>query len=220
MQREKAWKVFQYPCIGMYSFIDFSISKHEKYADVLERVKSGETLLDLACGFGQDIRKLVFDGAPPENVAGSELEQSFIDGGYDLFRDRDSLKSKITAGDFFSEDWAGLKALLFDIVYAANFFHLFSWDEQVETATRAVSLLKPKAGSMLFGRQTGVEKAGSIKHPATRSGEMYRHNGDSLKKMFEEVAEKLGTELDIEVSAAAKKAGAKWTMLMFTVTRK
>jgi hypothetical protein len=51
------------------------------YQQVLERVKNGENFLDLGCCLGQEIRKLVFDGAPSVNTYGSDLHGEFISVG-------------------------------------------------------------------------------------------------------------------------------------------
>lgn len=131
-QCDKAWDLYPYPCIGKYSFLDFSISSAPEYPSVPPRVKTGHRILDLACCFDQDIHKLVFDDAPSENICGSELEQGFIDMGYGLFRDRGKLAPKIISGDFSAPASAGLQEGSFNSIHAASFFHLSSWDEQIE----------------------------------------------------------------------------------------
>ncbi|KAK3112009.1 hypothetical protein LTR53_012151 [Teratosphaeriaceae sp. CCFEE 6253] len=187
--RDAAFKLFPYPCIGQYNFMSLSIAKDPQYPSILSRVQRGETLLDLACCFGQDLRKLVFDGAPSTNLTGFELEQGFLDGGYDLFDDRDTFDARMIAGDFFSPSAVelGLEEGGYDMLHAASFYHLFSRAEQVEALTKSLRLLKPQPGSMVFGRQSGVEKPGVLKHPATRSGEMYRHDVESWQTLMEEV---------------------------------
>jgi SAM-dependent methyltransferase len=192
--------VFKYPCIGNYYFLDFSITQSPQYPSVLGRLQQGESLLDLACCLGQDIRKLVYDGAPTDNVFGSELERGFIELGFELFKDQDILGKNFSSGDIFSVDVAGLAGKQFDIIHAASFFHLFSWDEQVDAMGRALSLLKPKAGSMIFGRQTAVLEAGEIEHPASRSGSMYRHNVASFTALISQVAKQCGKKVSISVT--------------------
>jgi len=78
---------------------------------------------------------------------------------------------------------------------------------------------------MVFGRQTAVEKATVLKHPATRSGEMYRHDLESFKKLVAGVAEKCGIKVDIEVNYVDQQLGAMstaegWKMVRFCVTLK
>jgi len=84
------------------------------------------------------------------HIAGSELEQGFIDLGYELFKDNpEKLKSKFFAADFFSpESLPGLEEHSYDMIHAASFFHLFNWDEQVEAWGRALKMLEPKVCSL------------------------------------------------------------------------
>ena len=225
MQREKAWKIFQYPCIGVYSFLNLPIVDALQYDAVLQRIKNGATFLDLGCCFGQVIRKLVFDGAPGENLTGGELEPPFVELGYELFRDRQKLDATFTTGDFFGADIGGLKGQPFDYIWGGAFFHLFTWEEQVEAMSRAVRLLKEKPGSMIWGWQTGAEKAKSRPHATARSGEIFSHNKESLGKLVSEVAEKTGVELSVEISVVGSTTGVKpqdggdWLYLSFSITR-
>lgn len=225
MQREKGWKVFQYPCLGVYAFLTLTIVGASQYDEVLQHVKNGATFLDLGCCFGQVIRKLVFDGAPGENLTGSELEPAFVELGYELFRDKQKLKATFTTGDFFSADIGGLQGQSFDYIYGGAFFHLFNWKEQVDAMSRAVGLLKTKPGSMIFGFQTGAEKAQLRPHASTRSGELYSHNAESLQKLISEVAEQMGVELRTEVNVVGNATrvnrpdGGDWQYLRFSITR-
>lgn len=222
-QRDKAWELFQYPCIGKYTFLDFSIGQADEYADVLRRVKTGDKLLDLGCCFGQDVRKIVYDGAPAENVTATELEQGFIDMGYELFKDRDTLASRFVAGDFFAMDEAKLQEGSFDIVHSASFYHLFNWDEQVEVVAKTVRLLKQKPGSMIFGRQYGVDEARDFKHPSTRSGSVWQHNVESFGKLAKDVEIKTGTRLECKVSAVKSPdwyADEKWCQIRYCIAMK
>jgi hypothetical protein len=43
----------------MYRFLNFGLPATSAYGEVLERVKRGESLLDLGCCFGQELRRLV-----------------------------------------------------------------------------------------------------------------------------------------------------------------
>lgn len=228
-QRDQAWAVFKYPCIGRMSFLDFSIGLSPQYSSVLEHLKTGDaTLLDLGCCLAQDLRKLVYDGIPGTALYGSELEAGFIDLGYDLFRDRNTLQAKFSANDFFDEITPNevLREGSFDYIYAASFFHLFGWEEQVQAFSRAVRLLKPRAGSLIFGRQTSTEgEAHVLNHHATRSGNMFRHNKESFRKLIEEVSTRVGIDLEIEMGDQVRPendyaAGTDVRMMTFGVRHK
>ena len=130
----------------------------------------------MGCCFAQDIRKLVSDGAPSENTYGVELRRDFIDLGYDLFRERDTLKSKILIIDIFddgADPWSTQLEGKIDIVYAASVFHLFNWEEQVRMAERVVRTLKPVKGSMMLERQRGNLNPAEYEHKTNQGGTMF-----------------------------------------------
>lgn len=174
--RDKAWLKFQYPCIGLYAFLRLNASTLSSYPAVVERMKEGDRLLDLGCCLGQETRKLVFDGAPSENIVGMDLEGAFIEYGYDLFLDRDRLASKFWVGDIFDLDKSrpvvttthvgrektslapGASTSVsnadlgrFDIIMAIYLVHLFSYDDQVRGLTILVTQLL-KIGSYSPGK--------------------------------------------------------------------
>ena len=101
---------------------------------------------------GQDLRKLVHDGAPSKNTFASDLKTDFWDFGYEMFLDKSRLQTRFVQADIFDAD-SQLKELdgKMDIINAASFFHLFGRDEQIKVAKRVVQLLKPEV-SLLEGR--------------------------------------------------------------------
>lgn len=194
--RNRAFDVFPYPCIGLFRFLNLGIRKSPQYSEVLQRLKDGQSFLDIGCCFGQDIRRLVADGAPSENTYGSDLRKDFIELGYDLFLDKETLKTKFIAGDVLDPD-ASIKQLdgKIDIIHAAAFFHLFNWDGQVRIAKRFVSLLNPEAGVLVIGQQLANVEAGEYSF----SGKMrYRHNDESFKRMWKLVGDETGTNWQVD----------------------
>ena len=167
-------------------------------------MKTGkETYLDLGCCFGQDIRRLVYDGVPSENCYGSDLRLDFMELGHRLFLDKDSLRSQFIAGDVFDPE-AEIKKLdgQVDILHAASFFHLFDLEQQKQVARRVVKLLKPKKNALLLGRHVGNVKGGEIAHRMTPSRTMFRHDPDTWKKLWEDIGQETGTEWEVEVDMA------------------
>ena len=198
-QREKAWKIHPYPCIGQWRFLDLAIGQHSAYPEVLERMRTGEQVfLDLGCAFAQDIRKLVCDGVDSSKCHGSDLRLNFIDLGYELFRDKETLKSRFFEGDIFDADSA-LKEMhgIVDIICASSFFHLFNWDEQKQAAVQTAKLMKPQAGSLLIGRQVGSSEPGE-KGRSGGKGTRYRHDLETWRKMWKEVGDEVGVEFQVD----------------------
>lgn len=188
-------------CIGQYRFLDLSIGNHELYPEILSRMKSGnEKYLDLGCCFGQDIRRLVKDGVASKDCYGSDLRLNFMELGYDLFLDKDSLETKFIESDVFDPD-SNLKALdgQIDILHAAAFFHLFDYEDQKKIGRRVVRLLKPQQGSLLVGRQVGNVKGGEFDHRTNPKQKMFRHDVETWKQMWKEIGE--GTDTVWEANA-------------------
>lgn len=190
--------MFPYPCVGNWGFLNLSIVESPAYKEVLERINNGEQYLDIGCCMGQDIRKLAHDGAPQENMYGSDLKKEFWDIGYDLFLDKSTLKSRFIDADVFDVD-SGLKELdgKLDIVHTASFFHLWDWDEQVKAVKRVIALTKPKPGVLIFGRQGGMPKAGKLSE-TKKELNSYWHNPESWEKLWKEASEETGTKWEMQ----------------------
>lgn len=163
-------------------------------------MKDGEIFLDLGTCFGQDLRQLVMDGAPSAHTYGIDIEGALIDLGYNLFRDRQSLKTTFIIGDVFDPkmNWSQLGQNV-DIFHASAVFHLFSWGQQVELACLLVRLGRPRPGTLIIGRQVGYIKPGV--YPSRNNNKpAYRHNVETLQQMWQEVGAKTGTAWAVEAS--------------------
>lgn len=224
IQRQRAWQIFPYPCVGRMRFLDFTLSLMPSYGKVLASLSNKEdpkTLLDVGCCFGQDLRKLVVDGAPSSQLVGAELKGEFIDLGYDLFMDRKTYDGRFVAGDVF-EDTPAMKALdgTIDIVHLSRFLHLFGWDEQLKAAVRMVGFLKNKPGTVILGRQVGSSKPGEYPHAASAHGVFYLHDHDTFRKLWTEVEKQTTTKWQLETSMEPMVAtGTSGELIAFEATR-
>ncbi|PON28818.1 hypothetical protein TGAM01_v201926 [Trichoderma gamsii] len=195
--RDRAWKVFPYGCIGRWLFLDCVITSSPEYPRILKRLEAGEVLLDAGCAFGYVLRQLAADGSPASNLIGTDLQQGFIDLGYELFKDRDSFSARFIAGDLLKPEDPNLDSIdgKVDIIHAAALFHLFDWDDQVTLGSRLVKFFKPDANAMLVGRQVGTlypTKRGTQKDQDI-SG-WYRHNLETWQQLWDEIGDKTGTQ--------------------------
>lgn len=66
---------------------------------VLPRLKAGDSLLDLGSCMGQDLRKLVYDGAPSQKLYASDVFPQYEGLSYELWRDKDSFPHHFLADD-------------------------------------------------------------------------------------------------------------------------
>lgn len=199
--RDKAYVIFPYPCLARFAFLELSVSLSKDYPEVLERVKKGEKYLDIGCCVGQDIRKLVFDGAPSENMYGSDLEKNFMDIGYELFLDKTTLKTTFIPADVFDEE-SGLKQIEgeINIVHGASFLHLFDEEGQQKACKRIVKILKSEPGSLFIGRQIGNVDSGVAVGTLQKSKQRFRHNPESFKDLWRKVGEETSTKWEVHAS--------------------
>jgi SAM-dependent methyltransferase len=162
-----------------------------------------KTLLDVGCCFGQDLRKLVVDGAPGSQLVGAELKPEFINLGYELFMDRKTYEGRFVQGDIFEDTPGSAMTALngtIDIIHIASFLHLFGWDEQLKAAVRLVGFLKQKPGTIILGRQVGSSKPGEYPHPASAAGVTYSHDQETFQKLWTEVEKQTTTKWKLETS--------------------
>ncbi|KAL9002048.1 MAG: hypothetical protein Q9188_005005 [Gyalolechia gomerana] len=251
-ERSRAFEIYPYPCIGRLRFLNLSLSRHPLYPEVLERLQprsspegrqhcslsiSGQSsgityhharpqvLLDLGCCLAQDLRKLVFDGVPSENLYGLDVEKGFIDLGYDLFQDRATLKSQFLVEDLLRTDHGegsdidgdnlpgtastlSTPALIplaslysrVSIIAANSIFHLYNYSDQLRLAKRVLQLLSPEPGSLILGRQVGSSPPGEYSALDNR-GTRYSHDIASFRSFWDQVAEEIGDGCKFRVEA-------------------
>ncbi|KAJ6095478.1 hypothetical protein N7486_006224 [Penicillium sp. IBT 16267x] len=193
---KKAWEIEDYPCFQKFMFLHFDLYRSQSYQYVLDQVKAGNLFLDLGCGLGQDMRRLVFDGAPSEKLIGLELRQSFVDLGYELFQDRSSLKSHFLFQSFF-EDTPEINriAKTVKVINSGYFMHMWDCAKQVEIAKRMIHLLSSAKGSIITGVHFGSRSSGKWK--SAKNKEMFLHNSDTLNELWQQCARDTATSWDV-----------------------
>lgn len=162
-------------------------------------LKSGGKLLDLGCCFGQDLRKLVHDGAPASSLYGADLRSEFIDLGYDLFLDRDRIGVQFLTADIFDPN-SSLKQLdgQMSVVYIGLLLHLFDWEGQRKACERIVGFLKPEKGVLVLGQQVGCLVACDVMSGGERK--VTRHDLASFEKLWKEVGERTGSQWEVRAN--------------------
>lgn len=216
--RGRAFHLFPYPCIGQLRFLNLNLSTHPLYKSILSRlVNDGSTILDAGCCFGQELRKLAFDGAPPAALYGLDLEQTFIELGDQLFLDKTKMAdATFVAGDLLQPDsrFPQLEGKV-DIVHASSLLHLFTWEEQVIVTSRLVGFMKARPGSLMLGRHVGAVNAGEYRG-LNEGTTTYRHNVESFQRLWEEVGKKTNSKwevtanLDLKDIVEGVNMGQKW----------
>lgn len=228
-QRERGFASNPYPCIGLYRFTILTLATHSLYNEIVERLKSpGAAYLDVGCCFGQDLRQLVLDGVPSGHLTGLDIEGALMELGYELFLDRQTLRSRFVVADIFkgaSQEggWADLERRGIDVLHCSAFFHLFSLGDQVAAAKQIARLVK--TGGVIVGRQVGSVKPGNV--PAIKVGSFsYRHNVGTFDTLWREAGEATGTQWRVEgtmdmvgIKPDSPVEDENSRRLLFTITR-
>ncbi|KAI1322044.1 hypothetical protein F5Y16DRAFT_387864 [Xylariaceae sp. FL0255] len=200
--RNAAYAIRNFPCIGTFRFLDLDLSFHNLYkehvlAPLCASAKPGEPeplFLDVGTCIGQDIRKLVVDGAPAERLWGADLYPLFIDTGFAFFKDENRLsRDRFVAPAnmlLTREDPPDALTVLDNkvtIIGITAVFHLFDWADQMLIADRCMRLLRKDTGApvLLIGAQVGSEEDGSCKRRDDKF--RYQHNGESWERFWREV---------------------------------
>ncbi|CAG8982887.1 hypothetical protein HYALB_00002904 [Hymenoscyphus albidus] len=152
--RDKAWAIRPYPCTGLGNFLQPTVSLLPVYPEILSRLKNGASFLDVGCFLGQDLRKLVFDGAPSDHLHGVDIV-SHWHLGYELFLDEGRFKAHFMETDLLKPN-AELSALegKIDIIQVTHVLHQWGWKGQIQAAKQLAKYTKP--GSLIVGYQAGT----------------------------------------------------------------
>ncbi|KAI0485100.1 hypothetical protein GGR56DRAFT_58671 [Xylariaceae sp. FL0804] len=218
--RDEAYCRVPYPCIGNFRFLDLDLAAHPAYQDhVLAPLAAAPAaaaaaaaaapeplFLDLGTCFGQDLRKLVYDGARPGRLWASDLRPELIDLGFRLFDDGDDGRLPrrhflcpgdiLAAADEDDDPAADADQLrLLDgrvtILHVTAVFHLFDLAQQVLAADRCLRLLRKDTAApvLVVGCQAGSARPGSYlrRNANQEHAHKYRHNGETWRQLWEEV---------------------------------
>ena len=159
---------------------------------------------------GQDLRTLAADGAPTENMYATDIESDFWEIGYDLFRDRSTLKAQFIKADVLEEE-SPLNTLdgRADVVYAGSLLHLFGWDKQLLACKRIVRMSRP--GTIALGCQMGHLTGEERKSKLPGGNTMCLHSVESFKELWRQVGEQTGTNWEVKAEIGDWEAlGLEW----------
>lgn len=211
--RDAAYQAHHYPCLGLYRFLILALSKNPLYSSyVLPLLKAAAPsdpeppiLLDFGTCLGQDLRKLIYDGAPSSLLYGSDILPDFIPLGYRLFRDERTFPTSrfLVPADGFDPSPSNVLTALDGkcaIVHVSAVFHLFNYTDQSTLAKRIVRLLQPRRGSLIMGQQNGNKiPAEYPSRPGHRSATLFRHNEDSWAGLWDEVGRSMRPEVKFKI---------------------
>lgn len=172
----------------------------------LKLPKSKDAVLDLGCGLGHFLRQLRADGVSGSQLFGTDVNSLFVDLGYALFCDKDTIGASFVTGDMVDPGDDKLYSLegKVTMVHADSFFHLFDWTKQLFIGIRIVKFLKPgTVNALIFGRQAGIpdeEGVGAGEQSSSATGNScYVHNKASFQRLWNEIGSITNTRWAVEL---------------------
>ena len=152
--------------------------------------------MDVGCFIGHDLRRLVYDGAPSENLYGVDIV-SHWNVGFNMFQDQGRFNAHFIEADILFTVGSALTALKgkVDIISVTQVIHSWDWAGQVKAAKALTTFTKP--GSTVVGNQIGNPTAQEVKLNDL-AVPMWRHNPASWEKMWAEVSEETGTKWEAQ----------------------
>lgn len=171
------------------------LPKSPAYASIIQKLQAGASFLDIGCFIGQDLRRLVADGAPSDRLYAVDVG-SHWDVGYDMYRDRDRFSAHFIEADILYPN-VELRALMgtVDVVSITHVLH--QWEDQAKAVEQLVKLSSGK-GAMVVGFQVGSVGARERKASGLAKSDAYWHNQGSFQRMWDEVGRETGTEWECE----------------------
>lgn len=177
-----------------FTFVTPTIQQHPDYkGKILEPLQSGKLkFLDAGTGMGPDVRQLVRDGVPREQIWMCDKRQHWIDWGFSFWADGEDEAAKrqaIGKLDLLkSYQWPDRSSVFVrelvgkvDVINARLLFHLFNLDDQKTLARNLLMLLRPGPG----GRPRQI--VGVLVTRGKKADRKY-HDQDSWQKLWDEAA--------------------------------
>lgn len=192
--------------MGQFGFLHLIVPRFPWDEGILEKLKAGGTILDVGCGFGQDLRLLAFEGVPITAMRATDNAAGIWDLGLELFKDKEKFEGKFVAKDLLNETETSQSSFLsqvYDVILANQLFHLFDWESQVKLGKNLVKMSKPD--TWITGYQIGIETARSFPNMVRGDGESslggtscFIHDEESWERLWQEIGEVTHTKWRIQ----------------------
>jgi hypothetical protein len=124
-----------------------------------------------------------------DDVVGVDIEPSFFEIGYEMFRDKEQIKKIMKHMDFVNEDKKTLAQQLgfeskFSNIFCGSVIHLLPDPESIERLCSNAFYLLENQG-IFFGRTVGQKEAGVAVWQEQKDSKKYLHSSASLKQTLE-----------------------------------
>ena len=187
-------------------------------------MKCGQSIMDIGCFLGQDLRWLALQGAPTDKMYGVDVEEPWWGLGFDLFDDRDKFHGQFLQADLLSSGSA-LRQVRgqIDVIWTASMLHEFSWEKQMQILKELIGTTKP--GSLVAGIVAGQVGGKRVQTNWKGKQEFFHHDTETMKRLWAQAASESETEWTVraemfDVSLVSRDIGPEFKAITFEAVRK
>ena len=190
--REVKKEYHTYRCVQSLSFLVPKVQRFEAYPKLLDLLVTQKKVkvADIGCCFGQDIRRLILDGIPPDMIYAIDVTPGYWQAGLRLYNDKernnhDIASVKTLFCDLCAEEEEGgdvLEPASFDCIILKNVFHVLSFVQATRLIHRMAKMLRP--GGFVMGICVGSEIGREWALTPDGQERRYLHSVESLSKLF------------------------------------
>lgn len=157
--RREAWQITQEFSIARWWFLRSVLEKNPFYGEIREQARSGATIVDLGCGFGQELRFLRDDGATGK-LYGVDKSKGMWKLGLRLFDDPDT-DLEFRELDIIEDGWTKARNPLFEFeekadIYLLNDFLSFFGPIAIENTLKSIGRAS-RVGTKIIGWAIGQD---------------------------------------------------------------
>ena len=177
-----------YRCIAGFQFLQPRLPAHFAYEALLPELKAGtRQVLEVGCCFGTDLRTMLQDGVPVEQITETDLVKDYWESGKLLYRDADDERIKrvrtffgdATQSSFLPDD-NGKYGLIINMAV----LHTLSEQGVRGMLTRFRDLLQPGRGVLIGVTGTASDGPREWKQGSTTR---WLHSRESLEALLKEL---------------------------------
>lgn len=213
-----------YRCVAELMFLATRVSRHPFYQRALEIVKQDTTAryLEAGCAFGTDVRRLILDGWPAEQIWALDVHDGYWKYGLELYgdgpdaEDGKQLKAHAVFGNILKDEFFSpvpnpsvpepLPRDSFSVISLAAVLHVLAREDSVGLLTRLHDhFIKP--GGFIFGSCVGTNVEEGEEWWETPDGtgrKRFLFSEGALKRLMESIGY---TDVSVKAYTRAELAG-------------
>lgn len=214
--RDRAWAIAPYPTFGQWHFLHKGLKSLPFYEDIVEQVKRGATVLDIGCGLGQDIRRLIAAAGQGDcggtHAKGVKKVKRYVADvrpdlwnlGLELFGDGEDAPAQFIEADVATMPNVTVNPLKYlegqiDIFIMCQLLELFQWERQLFVLQNV--LRTSVVGSVVVGYGYGTLLDDTGQHGGDGHLNRMLHSPETLSALWTDASSATRTKWKLEAVA-------------------